>query len=204
MCFSSDSTITVKPSQLIAGAEKPLPSFWHVYSSPKGASLQPSLLPLSTLHTKDPSSILFSTCFEAGVPATFQGSPMTAVRLSWGSLNKPLEHSQSELNISPRVQSSSREGGHTAGYYINQKEDQRQQLSKASSLDWPPPVLLSWARRGRLDWHPNFPFCERNCLSFPTCGLKLVWRSHVFTKGHSHPGCHQSPNSAIGEMPTCQ
>ena len=157
MCFSSDSTITVKPSQLIAGAEKPLPSFWHVYGSPKGASLQPSLLPLSTLHTKDPSSILFSTCFEAGVPATFQGSPMTAVRLSWRSLNKPLEHSQSELNISPRAQSSSREGGHTAGYYINQKEDQRQQLSKASSLDWPPWSCSREPGEGGLTGTQTFP-----------------------------------------------
>lgn len=42
MCFRSDSTIALKSSLLIAGAEKPLPSFWHIYSSPTFASLEPS------------------------------------------------------------------------------------------------------------------------------------------------------------------
>ena len=42
VCFRSDSTIALKSSWLIAGAEKPLPSSWHIYSSPTFASLEPS------------------------------------------------------------------------------------------------------------------------------------------------------------------
>lgn len=77
MCFRSDSTIALKSSPLIAGAEKPLPSFWHIYSSPTFASLEPSSPPppaSRALYTKDFSfPFQFSPCFQASVASTFHG-----------------------------------------------------------------------------------------------------------------------------------
>lgn len=96
------------------------------------------------------------------------------------------------------------EKGYIPGHRLQQKDGQRQQLSKASSLGWPTLVPLSWAKRGKLYCHPNFPFHGRNLLPFPTCDLEPVWRSQMLTKGHSHPGLHQSPNSALGKRLRCQ
>lgn len=117
MCLSSDSTTALKSSQLIAGAEKPLPCFWHIYSSPTFASLEPSfscsqnpihkrlLFHSSFLHTSGP--VFLPHCI---------GSPKMAICLRWSGLNTSLKHSPFEPVPVRKA--------NTPGHYINQKGDQ--------------------------------------------------------------------------------
>ena len=70
---------------------------------------------------------------------------------------------------------------------------------------WPTLVPLSWAKWGKLICHSNSLSRDESAFIPNLYNLELVWRPHMLTKGHSHPGRHQSQTGpALGERPICQ
>lgn len=200
MCFSPDSTVALKSSQLIAGAEKPLPSFWHIYSSPTFASLEPSF-PCSQnpVHKR----LLFHSNFLLTSGPVFlpccTGSPEMAVYLRWSGLNTSLKHSKywvfpQEDNLVPVRKAN------TPSHYINQKGDQRYELLPWANLHQ---SYSHRPREGGLTSTQTF-LSPQELSPFPNLQPRAGLNITYVYKRTCPSRYQQSPNRALGEVPICQ